>query len=44
MDHTCMALPVVNGKTADARTFLRQLDTTRRAEYDRSEQRIGITK
>ena len=44
MDHICLALPIVNGKTADARTFLQQLDTTRHAEFDRSEQQIGITK
>jgi hypothetical protein len=44
MDHICLALPIVDGKTSDARTFLRQLDTTRRAEFDRSEQQIGITK
>lgn len=44
MDHICLALPIVNGRTADARAFLQQLDTTRRAEFDRSEQRIGITK
>lgn len=44
MDHICMALPVTSGKSAAARTFLQQLDTTRRAEFDRSEQRLGITK
>ncbi len=44
MDHICMALPVVTGKSDDARTFLQQLDTTRREEFDRSEQQIGITK
>jgi hypothetical protein len=44
MDHICITLPVSSGKSAAARTFLQQLDTTRRAEFDRSEQRIGITK
>ena len=44
MDHICLALPIVNGQTAAARTFLKQLDTTRRAEFDESERRIGITK
>jgi hypothetical protein len=44
MDHICLALPIVNGRTADARAFLRQLDTTRREEFDRSERQIGITK
>ncbi len=44
MDHICLALPVLPGKTAEARTFLQQLDGPRRAEYDASERRIGITK
>lgn len=44
MDQICLALPVRPGKSDDARTFLRALDTTRSAEYDRSERRIGITK
>jgi hypothetical protein len=44
MDHICLAFPVLPGKTTDARTFLQQLDGTRRAEFDASERRIGITK
>ena len=44
MDHVCLALPVVTGKSADARAFMKQLDGSRRGEYDRSERRIGITK
>jgi hypothetical protein len=44
MDHICMALPVLPGKTAEARTFLQQLDGPRRSEFDASERRIGITK
>jgi hypothetical protein len=44
MDNICITLPLVTGKTADARTFLQQLDTTRRVEFDQSEQKIGITK
>jgi hypothetical protein len=44
MDHICMALPLRSGKTPDARTFLAQLDTTRRAEFDRSERRLGISR
>jgi hypothetical protein len=44
MDHICLALPIVSGRTAAARTFLQQLDTTRRAEFDESERRLGITK
>ena len=44
MDHVCLALPVLPGKATDARTFLQQLDGSRRAEFDASERRIGITK
>jgi hypothetical protein len=44
MDHICITLPLIAGKTADARAFLAQLDTTKRAEFDRSEQRIGISR
>ena len=44
MDHVCLALPVVNGQSDAARTFLHQLDGSRRDEFDSSERRIGITK
>jgi hypothetical protein len=44
MDHVCLALPVVAGQSAAARTFMQQLDGARRDEFDRSERRIGITK
>jgi hypothetical protein len=44
MDHICLALPLVTGKADQARAFLRQLDTNRRDEFDRSERRIGISK
>jgi hypothetical protein len=44
MDHICLALPLLPGKTAEARAFLNQLDGGRRAEFDASERRIGITK
>ena len=44
MDHICLALPVLPGKTTDARTFMQQLDGSRRTEFDRSERRIGISK
>jgi hypothetical protein len=37
-------MPILPGKTADARAFLRDLDGPRKAEFDKSEQRIGITK
>jgi hypothetical protein len=44
MDYVCVVFPVLPGKTADARSFMRELDGPRLAEYDRSEQAIGITK
>ena len=44
MDHVCFALPVLAGQTDRARAFMRQLDTNRREEFDRSERRIGISK
>ena len=44
MDHVCGVLPLLPGKTEDARGFQRELDTARKADYDRSERRIGITK
>ena len=44
MDQICLALPILPGKTEDARAFQRELDTARKADYDRSERRIGITK
>ncbi|HTT76530.1 MAG TPA: hypothetical protein VMF50_11215 [Candidatus Binataceae bacterium] len=44
MEQVCFALPIVSGKTDDARTFLRALDGPRKAEFDRSERRIGIVK
>ncbi len=42
MDHVCLALPILPGKTADARAFQLELDTTRKAEYAVSEGRLGI--
>ena len=44
MDHVCVVFPILPGKTEDARAFQRELDTERKADYDRSERRIGITK
>ena len=44
MDHICMTVPVLPGKTAAARAFMQDLDGPRRAEFDASERRIGITK
>ncbi len=44
MDHICAVFPILPGKTEDARAFQRELDTERKADYDRSERRIGITR
>jgi hypothetical protein len=44
MDQVCLVLPLLPGKTDDARAFQRELDTTRKADYDRSERQIGISK
>ncbi len=44
MDQICLVLPILKDKTEDARAFQRELDTTRKGDYDRSERRIGITK
>ena len=44
MDHSCVVFPLLPGKTEDARAFQRELDTTRKADDDRSERRIGITR
>jgi hypothetical protein len=44
MDQVCLAAPVQGGKAEAARTFMHDLDGARRDDYDRSEQRIGITK
>jgi hypothetical protein len=40
----CLVLPVVSGHADDARDFMRELEASRKQEYDRSEERIGITK
>jgi hypothetical protein len=44
MDHICFALPILPGKTEDARDFQRELDGPRKIEYATSEQRIGIVR
>ena len=44
MDHICLVAPVQDGKADAARDFMHDLDGSRRDEYDRSEQRIGIRK
>ena len=44
MDQICLVVPISPSKTEDARDFMRELDGKRKPDYDRSEQRIGITK
>lgn len=44
MDHVCLAFPILAGKTDETRAFMRDLDGPRKAEFDVSERRIGITK
>lgn len=44
MDQTCVVFPILPGKSEDARAFQRELDTTRKPDYDRSERRLGVTK
>jgi len=44
MDQICLVVPILPGRTADARDFMRELETDRQADYQRSEQRIGIIK
>jgi hypothetical protein len=44
VDQVCLALPIQTGMSEDARAFMQELETSRRADYDASERRIGITK
>ncbi len=44
MDQICLAIPVLDGKTGSAREFMRELEESRKEDYARSEQRIGIDK
>ena len=44
MDQICLVVPLLPGRTADARVFMRELRTGRNADYQLSEQRIGIVK
>ena len=43
MDHTCMVVPLKPAKEQALRDFYRDIDA-RHDEYDRSQQRLGITK
>src|SRR3954463_8822740 len=44
MEHICLVLPIQQGHADDARAFMRELEDSRKADYARSEERIGITK
>jgi hypothetical protein len=44
MEQICLVIPIIAGKTDDARDFMRELEDKRKVDYDRSERRIGITK
>ncbi len=43
MDHACIVIPILPGKTDAARAFQREVDTTRKADYARAERRLGVT-
>src|ERR1700681_2474354 len=44
MDPVCLVMPILPGKTDDARAFLQELEGPRKPEFDLSERRIGISK
>jgi hypothetical protein len=44
MEQICLVLPVQPGHSDDAREFMRELEASRKPDYARSEERIGITK
>lgn len=44
MDQICLVVPVLPGRTADAKDFMRELEAGRNGDYQASEQRIGIVK
>ena len=44
MNQICLVIPITPGKSEDARDFMRELEHERKAAYDQSERRIGITK
>jgi hypothetical protein len=43
VDYTCLVVPVLAGKEDDVRAFYEEVEA-RKEEFDRSEQRLGITK
>ena len=44
MEQICLVLPLQPGRGDDAREFMRELEASRKGDYARSEERIGITK
>jgi hypothetical protein len=44
VDHSCIVIPILPGKTDAARAFQREVDTTRKADYARTERRLGVTR
>jgi hypothetical protein len=42
--YTCLVVPLLPGKEDELRAFYREVDGPRQQDYDRSEQRLGITK
>lgn len=44
MNQICLVIPIMPGKSDDARDFMRELEHERKADYDQSERRIGITR
>jgi hypothetical protein len=44
MDQTCLVVPIIHGKTDDARHFMQELEGQRKPDYDRALRRIGISK
>jgi hypothetical protein len=44
MDQTLFALPILPGRTDDARAFLAELEGARKGQYAASEGRLGLVK
>lgn len=44
MEHSGIVIPILPGKTEAARAFQREVDTSRKAAYARTEQRLGVTR
>jgi hypothetical protein len=44
MEQVCLVIPVLPGRANVAREFMRELEASRKDQYARSEERIGITK